>query len=154
MERISYVLFAFDGRINRIAWLICFAALAIAESVLGAFLREMYGIQAPAGTGSAAEVYFGDPAAFLAGLIFLWPSLAVDVKRWHDIGRSGWLTLIAYGPVLAVYLVEKLKAADAIADTPLPPTLISLIGLVFLVYIILLAARRGSPSANRFGPAL
>ena len=114
----------------------------------------MYGIPAPAGTVSAAEVYFDDPAAFLAGLIFLWPSLAVDVKRWHDIGRSGWFTLIVYGPVLAVYAVEELKAADALPDTPLPGALISVMGLVFLVYIILLAARKGSRGANRFGPAV
>ncbi len=81
----------------------------------------------------------------------MWPSLAIDVKRWHDIGRTGWLTLIAYGPAFGMFLVEELKRAGAIPATPLPAPLLSLMGLVFLVYMILLGARRGAAGDNRFG---
>ena len=80
----------------------------------------MLGMQAPAAGGNSLEAYFDDRAAFVAGLIFLWPSVAVDVKRWHDIGRSGWFTLIVYAPVFAMYLLEELKHAGVIPATPLP----------------------------------
>jgi uncharacterized membrane protein YhaH (DUF805 family) len=153
MERILHDLFAFSGRINRITWLVFFLALAAAESFSGTLLRDMLGMQAPAAGGASLEDYFNDRAGFVAGLIFLWPSLAVDVKRWHDIGKSGWLTLIAYGPVLTMYLLEELKNAGLIPATPLPGPLLAMMGLAFLVYIILLGARKGSAAANRFGPA-
>jgi uncharacterized membrane protein YhaH (DUF805 family) len=153
MERILHDLFAFSGRIDRITWLLFFLALAAAESFSGTLLRDMLGMQAPAAGGTSLEDYFNDRAGFVAGLIFLWPSLAVDVKRWHDIGKSGWLTLIAYGPVLAMYLLEELKNAGLIPAAPLPGPLLAMMGLGFLVYIILLGAGKGSAAANRFGPA-
>ena len=153
MERILHGLFAFSGRIGRITWLLFFLALAAAESLSGTLLRDMLGMQAPAGGGTSLEDYFNDRAGFVAGLIFLWPSLAVDVKRWHDIGKSGWLTLIVYGPVFAMYLLEELKNAGFIPATPLTAPLFAMMGLAFLVYIILLGAGKGSAAANRFGPA-
>jgi uncharacterized membrane protein YhaH (DUF805 family) len=153
MEWISYISFALNGRINRVTWLAFFAVLAIAESVSGAVLRDLWSMPSQAGGSVSPEAYFQDRAGFLAGLIFLWPSVAVDVKRWHDIGKSGWLTLAVYGPVLTIYSAEELKSAGVLPAAPLPGALISLIGLGFLVYIILLAAKKGSPAANRFGPA-
>jgi uncharacterized membrane protein YhaH (DUF805 family) len=153
MERILHDLFALSGRIDRITWLVYFLALAAAESFSGTLLRDMLDMQAPAAGGTSLEDYFNDRAGFVAGLIFLWPSLAVDIKRWHDIGKSGWLTLIAYGPAFAMYLLEELKNAGLVPATPLPGPLLAMMGLVFLVYIILLGARKGSAAANRFGPA-
>ncbi len=150
MERILNILFAFSGRIDRITWLVFFLALAAAESAAGTLLRDMLGTGAPAG-GNPFEAYFDDRAGLVAALIFLWPSLAVDVKRWHDIGRSGWLTLVVYGPAFAMFVVEELKGAGVLPATPLPGPLLSLMGLVFLVYIILLGARKGAAAANRFG---
>lgn len=153
MERILHNLFAFSGRIDRITWLVFFLMLAAAESFLGALLRDMLDMPAPPAGGISLEDYFNDRAGFVAGLIFLWPSLAIDVKRWHDIGKSGWLTLIVYGPVFAMYLLQELKNAGLIPATPLPGPLLSIMGLAFLVYIILLGAGKGSSAANRFGPA-
>ena len=153
MERILHDLFAFSGRIDRITWLVFFLALAAAESFSGTLLRDMLGVKIVEVGGNPLEAFFDDRAGFVAGLIFLWPSLAVDIKRWHDIGKSGWLTLIAYGPVFAMYLLEELKNAGLIPATPLPGPLLAMMGLVFLVYIILLGAGKGSAAANRFGPA-
>jgi uncharacterized membrane protein YhaH (DUF805 family) len=152
MEWISWVLFRFDGRINRITWLYFFVGLAAAEAVSGMLLREMVGMPVAAAAGSAEE-FLGDRAALVAELMFLWPSAAVDVKRWHDLGKSGWLALAAYGPVTAMYLVEGLKEAGAIAAVPVPGLAISTLGLIFLVYFVLLAAGKGASGANRFGEA-
>jgi uncharacterized membrane protein YhaH (DUF805 family) len=153
MDRILDNLLAFNGRINRVTWLVFFLALAAAESGAASLLTGMLGGNAPVAGSSPLEAYFADRAWFAAGLIFLWPSLAIDVKRWHDIGRSGWFTLIAYAPSFAMFLVEELKRAEAIPAAPLPRALLSAMAFVFLIYIMLLGARKGRPAANRFGEA-
>jgi uncharacterized membrane protein YhaH (DUF805 family) len=33
-------------------------------------------------------------------LVFLYPTLAVYAKRWHDRGKSGWWTLILLIPII------------------------------------------------------
>jgi uncharacterized membrane protein YhaH (DUF805 family) len=152
MAWINHILFGFQGRINRVTWLGFFVALAVGEALLGAALHRMTGIPAAA-AGAPPEEFFNDRAVFVAELIFFWPSVAVDVKRWHDIGRSGWLTLIAYVPAFALFLAGELKGAGLIPQTPLPAPVMSTLGLVFLVYFVLLAARRGACGANRFGEA-
>jgi uncharacterized membrane protein YhaH (DUF805 family) len=152
MEWISWVLFRFDGRISRITWLYFFAGLATAEALTGMLLREMAGMPAAAAAGSPEE-FWGDRAALVAELMFLWPSLAADVKRWHDLGKSGWLTLAAYGPVACMYMLEGLKDAGVIPFAPLPGPAVSTLGLIFLVYFVLLAAGKGAHGANRFGEA-
>lgn len=153
MNWILNVLFDLDGRITRTTWLVFYLGLSIAESLTGHFFRGMFGISDVAGAGISPEAYFEDRAALLSALIFLWPSIALDVKRWHDMGKSGWLTLVAYAPLLAIYLFEELKDAGVIAARPLPGGLFSTMGLVFLIYLIVLAARKGTPAANQYGAA-
>lgn len=36
---------------------------------------------------------FVSPFLSIAGLILIWPWIAVHVKRFHDSGKSGWLTV-------------------------------------------------------------
>ena len=36
----------------------------------------------------------------IVGLLFLYPSLAVYTKRWHDHNKSGWWTLILFVPAI------------------------------------------------------
>jgi uncharacterized membrane protein YhaH (DUF805 family) len=46
---------------------------------------------------------------FIVALIFLWPSLALYTKRWHDRGKSGWWTLILLIPLIgAVWALVEL----------------------------------------------
>lgn len=120
MNWVLNVLFDLDGRIKRTTWLAFYLGLSIAESLTGHFFRGMFGISDATDAGISPEAYFEDRAALLSALIFLRPSIALDVKRWHDMGKSGWLTLIAYAPLLAIYLVEELKYAGAIPARPLP----------------------------------
>lgn len=51
----------------------------------------------------------GDSTGGILGLIFslglLIPSLAVGVRRLHDIGKSGWWFLILLIPVLGVLVI-------------------------------------------------
>jgi uncharacterized membrane protein YhaH (DUF805 family) len=33
-------------------------------------------------------------------VVLLWPALALSIKRWHDINRSGWFVLVNLIPVV------------------------------------------------------
>ena len=57
----------------------------------------------------------------LVSLFFLIPSLAVSVRRLHDIGKSGWFLLITLIPVVG--------------------------SIIFIIY----AAQEGEPHANQYG---
>ncbi|WP_327728306.1 DUF805 domain-containing protein [Streptomyces sp. NBC_00487] len=61
------------------------------------------------------------PELVFAVAIFL-PSLAVSVRRLHDIGRSGWWVLIGLIPCLGT------------------------------IFMIIFMATEGQPDANRYGP--
>ena len=47
----------------------------------------------------------GDPLGMVAALALLLPSLAVGVRRLHDIGRSGWWLLIALIPIIGLLVL-------------------------------------------------
>ena len=76
-------------------------------------------IDALLGTFSSANVGL---LGGIYGLAVLIPSIAVSVRRLHDIDRAGWWVLIGLVPVVGT--------------------------IVLLVF----AALEGSPGSNRFGP--
>lgn len=61
------------------------------------------------------------PITGLYSLAVLLPSIAVAVRRLHDVGKSGWFILIA------------------------------LIPLIGAIWLIVLYARDGEPGANKYG---
>ncbi len=81
------LLFSFDGRINRakfwsgvgavfVGYLVIYVLfLAIDSGALRAILGLLY-------------------------LGFIWPSLAISIKRWHDRDKSGWWVLIGIIPII------------------------------------------------------
>ena len=110
---------------------------------------------------------FGDDAATTAsGLlslaIFL-PSLAVAVRRLHDIGRTGWWLLVSLIPALVagVLAVITLGAAIvsggsspavvlAVIGTLIIPVLIAIAGGIVLFIFSVLPSQ---PVDNKYGPA-
>lgn len=53
-------------------------------------------------------IYFG-----LAGLFFFWPTIAVSVKRLHDLGQTGWIYPIFF---IVVFLLSLYASAPFILD--------------------------------------
>lgn len=49
----------------------------------------------------------------LYGLVVLIPSLAVGVRRLHDTGKSGWMLLVAFIPVIGAIWLIILLATDS-----------------------------------------
>ncbi len=86
----------FQGRSSRGAyWWLVLASL-IAGFILGIIEALMFGVEPDAAA----------PFSTLLTLATLIPSIALGVRRLHDIGRSGWWTLIfltIIGIVLLIY---------------------------------------------------
>ncbi len=151
MDRFAFIWLHFNGRIGRLTWLGFAVLIFVLEYAAEELLRRAFHWPAPAPlAGDPLSAYVGDEISLLATLIFLWPSLAIDVKRWHDIGRSGWFVLTIYVPALALFGFA-LSGARAGADPRAAAALYGF-GLVALVYFILLAARKGDSEKNRYGP--
>ncbi|WP_339949630.1 DUF805 domain-containing protein [uncultured Albimonas sp.] len=52
----------------------------------------------------------GHPLTLLVGLVLAPPTLAVAARRLHDVGRSGWLLLVGFVPVVGnLYLLWALS---------------------------------------------
>jgi uncharacterized membrane protein YhaH (DUF805 family) len=96
-----HFLFTFQGRASRSQfWLlyvlpilgieIVYATAMVATAVIrngGSFDFNIYN----------REVM---PMLFVFGLAMLWPRIAVSVKRFHDRGKSGWMYLIGFIPIV------------------------------------------------------
>ena len=84
---ITKFLFSFEGRISRQPYWIYFVIVTLTMLVpsLG-----IYG----AGTEAA------DNYVTIMAFVLLWPSLAVQAKRWHDRDKSGFWILINFLPII------------------------------------------------------
>ncbi len=155
MDRFFFVWFGFKGRIGRRTWLLFAVILSILGYLAELLIRRAFHIPDQQSTGEDPFIsaYLGGETAILTELIFLWPSLAIDIKRWHDLGRSGWMTLIFYLPALALFVLEVLGAGGTVSHPePRAAALLYAFGLVVLAYFIIMTARKGMAGSNRFGP--
>ena len=105
MDRFLFIWLHLKGRIDRRTWLIFAVLIALFEYVTELILRRAFHWPLPAASPGSPllPAYLGDEISLLTALIFLWPSLAIDIKRWHDLGMSGWSVLLVYGPAVVLY---------------------------------------------------
>jgi len=102
----KWLLFAFDGRIRRGEYWKGTGLIVLPIFVVVA----LFGVAAAVGlTGRANPSGVGDMSlvGLILGLValavmipFMWASLALSVKRWHDRGKSGWWMLIGLIPYI------------------------------------------------------
>ena len=87
--------FEFSGRSTRAEywWWILFASVT-------AFILTIVDIQ----IGTASEMGFGVLYSVFVLATFI-PSLAVLVRRLHDVGKSGWFSLIGLIPLVGAIVV-------------------------------------------------
>lgn len=104
----------FSGRSRRKEYWMFVLGVFIVAVVLG-IIEGILGL-----SGMVAGAYGPLTAIFLLGIIV--PSIAVQVRRFHDQDKSGWFVLLALIPFLG--------------------------GLIVLVFMCL----EGTKGANRFGP--
>ena len=109
------VFFSFQGRIGRDTyWL-----LGIAWLLFVAFIGGCISNMIHSGTSGLAG-----PLVAFSLIPCTWMAFALQAKRWHDLGRSGWAALIGLVPVIGL-----------------------------LVAVFFLGFARGSDSANEYGNA-
>ena len=91
-------LFSFKGRMNRLKyWLYSIVPIAIM------FIAAMP-IILTAQEGREASPFFS-LLMFVAIVIAVWISLAIQVKRWHDIDQSGWWVLAGMIPYVNIIVL-------------------------------------------------
>ena len=133
----SYLFASFEGRIPRLPFWIAALVLNVF-----AFIADRLAMEAG-----------GHPAAAVVGLAFLYPSLALSIKRAHDRGRSDGYLLFFFLPAFLASFMQVLGYMDA--QGPMGPVLV-LLGLwvlaALITLVIDLGLMRGEEGPNRFGP--
>ena len=106
---------------------------------------------------SKAEKYYSqlekEALAIIFGLVLLYPSFAINVKRAHDRNRPTWLVVVFFA-VLILLNVLQLLGLGQTADGPTTLYLVIAIPwFIFAVYLFVeLACLRGTSGDNRYGP--
>lgn len=91
---LSQVLFSFTGRIpRRTFWGVSLAVTVVFYAIIFTVALTV---------GEANEAVAGVAGLLLLALYIpvIWISFAVQAKRWHDRGKSGWWILIGFLPVI------------------------------------------------------
>ncbi|MDJ0807016.1 MAG: DUF805 domain-containing protein [Gammaproteobacteria bacterium] len=87
MKTLIWLLFSFNGRIRRTEyWLFTLAIVVVGLSP--AFVYS--------------DPYSDEASRFvdIMALVFLWPALSIQAKRWHDRDKSAWWILINFVPII------------------------------------------------------
>jgi uncharacterized membrane protein YhaH (DUF805 family) len=88
----GYLFTSFEGRINRGKFWAGYVVLWIGTGIVVGILSAV----------------LGDSASFwvlytIAVVLIVLASLALQVKRWHDRGKSGWWVLINLVPIIGFF---------------------------------------------------
>jgi uncharacterized membrane protein YhaH (DUF805 family) len=100
---------AFEGRIGRQTWwlshiittVLLYLSLAVAFGLLMLFSDDTE-------ASTTAEFVAGSIFGLLLVLIIIasiWSSLAINIKRLHDRGRSGWFILFVFVPFANIWIL-------------------------------------------------
>lgn len=125
----SFSLFSFSGRVTRARWWgtnVCIYVGAFLAMVVGGALTSI---------DKGAEMFLGCiPYSFVALFLVVWViatalSLSVDVRRFHDIDKSGWMLLLFW----------------ALSFVPLVGS------LAWMIKLFMLAFADGTMGPNRYG---
>jgi uncharacterized membrane protein YhaH (DUF805 family) len=106
---------------------------------------------------------------FLVGLALIWPNIAIQTKRLHDMGKTGWLQLIPYGLMLIAVIITFTSIGLTAISNPdgfsngdtgamfaaMGPMFIAvaLVMLGSLGFLIWIGSTEGQPGRNQYGPS-
>jgi uncharacterized membrane protein YhaH (DUF805 family) len=133
----QYLLTDVDGRISRKSYWI------------GALTLIVVGLSLVAVGYSTG----GQALAIILGLVVLYPSFALNVKRGHDRDRPTWLVALFFAILIAMAVLQLL----GLVQTEDGPTTIYLaiiiIAFLFGLYLLIeLGFLRGTAGPNKYGP--
>jgi uncharacterized membrane protein YhaH (DUF805 family) len=139
----GYLYTSFDGRINRKPYWLAAILLAVVGIVLGFIIGIV------AGTA-------GGPIAFvtlLIQLVFLYPSVALMVKRLHDRNHPSWWAAFIMVPVILHSITNIMGVTGNPLDLNALDYLLMLITFVVSIWFFVeLGCLRGTVGPNNYGP--
>ena len=151
------LLFSFNGRINRAQYWAGTLGVSGVNFLAGMMIAMQSGVSAAAKADPAAAL-----GASLGSLGFItvinalaaWCGLALQVKRFHDRGRTGWIT--AAPMILAIWMIVAVLGV-VFSNAPLEQALhaiglpFGLLMLTSLAFFIDLGCLPGKAEPNKYG---
>jgi uncharacterized membrane protein YhaH (DUF805 family) len=104
----------FGGRARRKEFWPFMAVNFVLNAVAGALdtALGLGGVTTTTGAGFAYASYTPGIIGSVVGLVLLLPSIAVEIRRLHDTGRSGWWLLLLIVPVIGWIVLLVFWALD------------------------------------------
>ena len=159
----TWLLFGFDGRINRatcwlvaliiVCWMIFFGALIAGFSIVfggpSSFtfeVTDIFAIVDPASLRSLSRANLVPLLVHLIGTpLFVWIYLATSIKRLHDRDKSGWW-MVPFFVIPGLYRQFEHRIPESY-------TVLAVVAFIFTVWgFVEIYCLPGEPWANRFGP--
>jgi uncharacterized membrane protein YhaH (DUF805 family) len=87
------------------------------------------------------------------GLVVFIPGLAVSVRRLHDIGKSGWLLLIAYSIIIFLAVLLVIGGITSFANSSFSSWMFIplLLVLAIAIWLLVLFCTEGDDFTNKYG---
>ena len=145
----------FKGRARRREYVMFFLFQALLIGVLALLTGVLLFLLASSeATPRVWLIVFG-----LSYLPLLLPSLAVTVRRLHDVGKSGWVLLVPNGLFFLAGLLLTWVGLDTVIDSFFggggPESVIVMICLAIFVFLLwfgaMLSTRDSQPGTNKYG---
>ena len=107
-EDLRAMLLTYQGRLNRKPYIL----YSVGIWFLMLILNVVADVLGDSRSSVALLVAF---ALYLAVLALCVPSVMLTIRRWHDLGKSGWFTLLSLIPVVNFFVEIYLWAAPGTA---------------------------------------
>lgn len=152
------LLFSFRGRINRKQYWIGTTLVSFVSIILQMMASAMRAgsYAAEKDPDSTLSSVLGASALVLPlSIVVLWCSLAVQFKRFHDRGRTGWISM---APIVVMLLMVITIVSDVFSGAPLQTTVVNMLpyfGILMLIglgFFIDLGCMPGADGPNKYGP--
>lgn len=149
------LLFSFNGRINRAQYWLGTIGVNVVNWVFMLMLAGSSVVPADKNPAAALAAASAQLALVLpVSLAVTWMAMALQVKRFHDRGQSGWWSLLPLAPV--VFVVG--NVISAVAEQWGPERLLSSMGMPILALLLIsfglfinLGCLPGTDGQNKFG---
>ena len=118
MGYLDFLFVGYSGRIGRVTyWVASFALMIIELLVIFGLLSLAHGTLADLAQYSGGHeveltaeqtntIFMHVVLPFcIVIVLFWWPQYAIAAKRWHDRGKSGWWSLIAFVPIIGAFWI-------------------------------------------------
>ena len=104
---ITQILFSAKGRISRSVYWLSLGSLFVASFLWGFLTADSSSVNVEQGGEKDLSFSFSESSSMgmfdlILGLLILYISYVIYIKRFHDMGRSGWFSLLMLVPFVNV----------------------------------------------------